>query len=417
MRSNNPLAAHVLGSNDESAGEPAKQSTRGNHDVGMNIRDRRKRKGSTGRPEDDLRLVDDQQHSSLVAKLAKSRQVVLVARACRVSSFESATTARMPFARRRPSRSHPGHRGAHVRSRPSSDRIPRATQAYRWPFGTFRFVRDRFPTRRWCERTSRGGIVAPGRSPSRRPCRQPGRGRSNRRRSRANHPSRSSACCRASSPRGIVDKRRGVAQVAFGDRLDGFDDRLEAEPKNTGTSRHGIDEFQPVLVGAPHSSRRAAHGGTAELWSSPCGDSNPSVSLIRSVSQGGKEHRRNGFAKGSAPNLTTNFPPQSLTDFRADAAGRKDFEQQRVTKTAIDDVDLPDATTERFETGFDFGNHARIDDALVDQLFGLVRRQRVDDRVGSSLSRRTPLTSERNTSFSAPSDWATAIAAVSALTL
>ena len=35
---------------------------------------------------------------------------------------------------------------------------------------------------------------------------------------------------------------------------------------------------------------------------------------------------------------------------------------------------------------------------------------------GSSLSRRTPLTSLRKTSFSAPSAWATAVAAVSALT-
>ena len=35
---------------------------------------------------------------------------------------------------------------------------------------------------------------------------------------------------------------------------------------------------------------------------------------------------------------------------------------------------------------------------------------------GSFLSRRTPFTSLRNTSFSAPSAWATAVAAVSALT-
>jgi hypothetical protein len=48
-----------------------------------------------------------------------------------------------------------------------------------------------------------------------------------------------------------------------------------------------------------------------------------------------------------------------LMDFGADAAGRVDFQQQRMPQRAVDDVNFADAPIERLQARFDFGNHAR----------------------------------------------------------
>ena len=67
--------------------------------------------------------------------------------------------------------------------------------------------------------------------------------------------------------------------------------------------------------------------------------------------------------------------------FGSHALCREDFEQQRVTQSTINDVDLLDTTSERFQAGLDFRNHSLIDDTIVDQFSSLGGRQRMDNGI------------------------------------
>src|SRR5687768_16284042 len=70
-----------------------------------------------------------------------------------------------------------------------------------------------------------------------------------------------------------------------------------------------------------------------------------------------------GTARGGV-----NGPSLAEVDYASDAVVGENLQEERVAKSAIDDVRLTDAGTDGVETGLDLGDHAAVDDAAGDEV-------------------------------------------------
>ena len=60
-------------------------------------------------------------------------------------------------------------------------------------------------------------------------------------------------------------------------------------------------------------------------------------------------------------------------DLRPNTASRKDLQQERVPQTTINNVNFAYPASQCVQAGLDLGNHAGIDDPIIDQLPGFGR--------------------------------------------
>ena len=349
-----------------------------------------------------------------------------------MSKIDRATRVQRQFVHPQRTARHRCHPRARVKSLPSSAQSCRAIPDGRWHFGTSPFAHDRFRPRRSCEMICPVGNVGPERSLNQRRRLRKVSARCFRWR-RTDRLRRSLGFCCINAWGGSPDSGHSLGGRS---KTHCPRDCSSAESLSIIAAESPVDDSKANRTascrGANPNPNTLVRPAMASTITSPLAFQRRASSrrlhcrwmtgrfgtwffcVAHRITRSKKLERERGTKRAGQVRL---WPVELLMNFGSNTARGEDFQQQRVTKSAIDDVNLSHATAERFQAGFHFGNHSRVNHAIAINCRASTEESEWMIVSGSFLSRRTPLTSERKTNFSAPKDCATAIAAVSALTL